>query len=174
MRRTIFRGRLTQREILERNDRSMKFYAGAADKEVPQHLLNNVPPKRDRVKRCDGKPIGRTEHQEQAAVISWWWFASQKYGIPHFGLFAVPNGGARDPITGARLKAEGVRRGALDLILAVPRKEHHGLFIEMKVGDNKPTSDQKLFIEYLNAAGYKAVAHWTADSAIKEIEGYLA
>lgn len=36
-------------------------------------------------------------------------------------LFAIPDGGRRDAVTGAHLKAEGVRAGVPDMFLAVPR-----------------------------------------------------
>lgn len=134
-----------------------------------------LPPKRNRIKRpVDGQPVGPTEHQEQCAVIQWWRSAYPTYNVPEFALFAVPNGGARDAITGARLKAEGVRRGALDLILAIPSAAYAGLFIELKVRDNQPSDQQKAFVEYFNGAGYKAVVHWSADAAIEEIKEYLA
>lgn len=72
------------------------------------------------------------------------------------------------------LKREGVRRGTPDLMLAKPHRDRAGLFIEMKVGDNKPSDEQKAFIAYLEGAGYKCAVHWSADAAIKEIEEYLA
>lgn len=165
-------GRPSRNDLKRQSDNWHKFYAAAA--EVAPAILHNLPPKRHRVRRCDGKPIGPSEHQEQAAVISWWWLARNKYNLPHFALFAVPNGGARDFITGARLKAEGVRRGALDLILAKPTQKYHGLFIEMKVGSNKPTDEQAAFVAYLQQVGYCATVHWSSASAIAEIEAYLA
>jgi hypothetical protein len=133
-----------------------------------------VPPKAHKIRRpSDNKPIRPTEHQEQCAVIKWWWQVHKMYGLPVFALFAVPNGGARDVITGARLKAEGVRRGVYDLILAKPTSIYGGLFLEMKAGDNKPSEDQVSFGQYLTEAGYKASVHWSAQSAIEEIESYL-
>jgi hypothetical protein len=173
---TRFRARITRsrNDQLRTNDAWHKFYAGAADKEVPQHLLNDLPPKRERVVRpVDKRPVGPSEHQEQARVITWWGLQHEIYGLPAFALFAVPNGGARDVITGSMLKAEGVRRGALDLILAKPSAGYHGLFIEMKVGDNKPSPEQLAFIEYLKSVGYKTAVHWASDSAINEIKDYL-
>lgn len=134
-----------------------------------------LPPLRERIRRpVDGKPVGKSEHQEQAEVISWWNLICHTYKLPHFALFAIPNGGARDFITGARLKREGVRRGAFDLCLAAASNGHHGLYIEMKVGNNKPSDEQQKFKDYLNGAGYKASVHWDAKSAIDEIERYLS
>ena len=88
-------------------------------------------------------------------------------------LFAGPIGGERDSITGSLLKAEGVRRGTPDLILAVPNRKHHALLIELKVGDKKPSPEQQAFLAYLTSAGYKASVHWGAESAIEEIKRYL-
>lgn len=135
----------------------------------PESNMAPLPKKRGPRKPSDGP----SEHQEQSAVVSWWHLACGAYRLPAFALFAVPNGGARDAITGSRLKAEGVRRGALDLILAYPSGAFHGLFIEMKVGHNKLTDEQEAFTEYLRGAGYCASAHWSAASAVEAIKEYL-
>lgn len=171
-----FRKQPSYRELLESSQRNSDFYAAAADKpRIESKLLAALPPKRHKIRRpVDQRPLGPTEHQEQCAVISWWWLQHELYGLPVIALFAVPNGGARDPITGSRLKAEGVRAGALDLILAKPTAAYHGLFLEMKVGSNKPNDGQEKYLEYLNAAGYKATVHWSAESAIQAIKEYLA
>lgn len=150
-----------------------RFVAGAHDIEAKP--LRVIPPKRDRIRRADGRPLVATEHQEQAAVIAWWYAVHGKYRLPLFTLFACPNGGARDAITGSLLKAEGVRPGTPDLILAVPTPAFSALFLEMKKTDGaKPTPEQTTFIEYLRSAGYSAGVHYGATSAIKEIEDYLS
>lgn len=150
-----------------------RFYAGAADKQAVDQRI--IAPKRERIKRADGKPIVPTEHQEQAAVIAWWWISHGKYRLPPFALFACPNGGARDAITGSLLKAEGVRPGAPDLILAVPTPSFSGWFGEMKKIDGRDaTDDQIAFRDYFLSAGYSAGVHYGAASAIKAIEDYLS
>lgn len=163
------RRRTSLREQLERNRLAESFYAAAADKPPP--LREPLPPKRERKRP---RLVTASEHQEQSAVISWWWLAHQKHGLPVFALYAVPNGGARDAITGSRLKDEGVRRGALDLNLAKPIGKYAGLFLEMKVGVNKPSPDQLAFIDYLESVGYKCAVCWSATAAIHAIEEYLA
>ena len=47
-------------------------------------------------------------------------------------LFHIPNGEQRNAITGARLKAMGVKSGAVDLAWLVPRRGFHGLLLELK------------------------------------------
>ena len=49
------------------------------------------------------------ESQEQKALFKWWRVYSRH--APHLVMYHIPNGGRRDKITGARLKAEGVVAG---------------------------------------------------------------
>ena len=84
---------------------------------------------------CDVKPhvegLNPTEAQEQSALVRWAELMRPRF--PELVLLAhVPNEGLRSPVTGARLKVQGMKRGFPDLILPVPRGEYHGLFIEMK------------------------------------------
>lgn len=115
-----------------------------------------------------------TEHQIQCSVIAQWFLMCGNYGLPHYSLFAIPNGGARDPITGARLKSEGVRAGVPDLQLAVKRGAHAGLFIELKRPGGKTSDSQNAVLEYLCKAGYSAVVCFEAEEAINTIRAYLA
>jgi hypothetical protein len=80
-----------------------------------------------------------TEHAEQVALFAWAslpHIAAQYPELEH--MFAIPNGGLRDPITASNLKAEGVRDGVSDVFLPVARHGCHGLFLEMK----RPKSDK--------------------------------
>ena len=52
----------------------------------------------------------------------------------------------RDIRTAANLKKEGVKRGVPDICLPVSRGKYHGLYIEMKAGKNKPSKEQKEWI----------------------------
>jgi len=51
--------------------------------------------------------------------------------------------------------AEGVKRGVPDVFLPVARGGYHGLWIEMKYGKNKTTSNQKWWLNELKDQGYK-------------------
>jgi len=140
-----------------------------ANKKRIEEMEHNLPV----IRRRSSNPDKKSEHQEQVEVIWWWRKNHERYNLPEFALFAIPNGGVRDPITASRLKAEGVRRGVLDLMLCAPVDEAHGLFIEMKSGYNKPTPEQIAFMEYLKSKSYRCAVHWTGADAIKEIEEYL-
>jgi hypothetical protein len=71
-------------------------------------------------------------------------------------LFAVPNGGDRNPIVAAKMKAEGVRPGVPDYLLPVPRGEYIGLAIELKSLTGYASREQKDWIEALRAHGWRA------------------
>lgn len=115
-----------------------------------------------------------TEHAHQVALFCWAAINREKYPELEW-MFAVPNGGLRDRITAARMKAEGVRSGVSDIFLPAARKGHHGLFIEMKKpGELKGESDrQKEFGAHVGNQGYYYVVcdHW--EKARDIIEWYL-
>ena len=173
-----WRGRTSNDLLRRRIIRSGAFSTGEPGSPSLTAWLGEDPPKAHKVRRTsDDKAVVPTEHQEQVKVIQWWRFACLVYHIPEYALFAVPNGGSRDVITASLLKAEGVRRGALDLILAYPTKASHGLFLEMKRQNGSPSDvkqEQRDYIEYLQSVGYAASVHWSGDSAIEAIKAYLS
>lgn len=114
------------------------------------------------------------EHREQVALMQWWAFACRAYGVPESMLFAIPNGGRRDPVTGARLKAEGVRAGIPDLFLAVQRGGKGGLFVEMKRADGgRLTPAQVSTMSHLMRMGYRVCVCHGWEKARDAIEAYL-
>ncbi len=112
------------------------------------------------------------EHREQVFLFSWAaWAATER---PELALmFAVPNGGRRDAVTGKRLKDEGVKPGVPDIILPVARGEYHGLFIELKAGAGRPSAEQRGWLAALTAQGYRAEVCHGATAARALIEAYL-
>lgn len=89
------------------------------------------------------------EHSTQVACVRWF-----RYAYPNRLIFAIPNGGARNAVTGARLKAEGVLAGVPDLMIAEPRGYWAGLFIEMKTATGKLSKEQKQMQVTLTEKGY--------------------
>ena len=113
-----------------------------------------------------------SEHTEQVALVQWAKLMQRKY--PELkNLFAIPNGGARDIVTGAKLKAEGVVAGIPDLFLASPHGAYSGLFIEMKIKPNKPTAKQLEVMSNLIEQNYAVHVCYSADAAIEVITDYL-
>ena len=89
-------------------------------------------------------------------------------------IFAIPNGGKRDVREAARLKAQGVKAGVCDLCLPLPIPGmFHGLFLELKVGNNKPTASQKDWLRYFHGVGYYAAVGVGFESAKRILDDYL-
>ena len=112
-----------------------------------------------------------SEADEQIVVIEWCSLMAIRYkGIDK--IFHIPNGGSRNKIEAARLKAQGVKKGVPDLCLPVPLWGYHGLYIEMKYDRGKTSADQDEWIAFLSAQGYKTAVCYGATEAINEIEKY--
>ena len=48
-----------------------------------------------------------------------------------------------------------------------------GLVIEFKAGTNKPSVEQRKYLEYLNANSFRAVVCYSCDEAVYEVERYI-
>jgi hypothetical protein len=107
------------------------------------------------------KSMKDTEHKMQAAFCKW----LRAKGVFHF---AIPNGGARNAITGRRLKDEGVLAGVPDLFL--PRLR---LFIEMKAPNGKCTGKQLECHRMLEGCGYRIAVCKSIGEAVENVEFYL-
>ena len=117
-------------------------------------------------------PMRTEEHQIQVAVILWSRSMSVRY--PELDLlYAIPNGGARDAITGARLKAEGVKPGIPDLCLPVARGGSHALYVEIKTETGRISDKQADVIAKLTRFGNKVVVCRSAQDAIDTIMEYI-
>lgn len=157
------------------------------------------------------------EHSHQRALFAWANMAARhgfkaawddrSYFEPHYAeatyglagvpglarLHAIPNGGLRDKVTGARLKAEGVKDGVPDCFLPVPRNVWAGLYVEMKrpgtvkkaqraFKDNRTIIDQRAgelseaqgdWIGYLRGVGYGVAIAFDWREAAKQIQSYM-
>lgn len=143
-------------------------------------------------------PEGCSEHQHQRALMSWanmvvnygftaaWepaaYLSADKAAL--FGsadetarlvklLFAIPNGGARNPATASNLKAEGVKAGVPDLFLPVAAGGWHGLFVEMKKPGGHADATQKAWHKDLADGGYAVRLCFGWEEAAKDIQTYL-
>lgn len=113
-----------------------------------------------------------SEAQHQRNVIVWSQIHRDEY--PELALlFHIPNGGSRDPVEAAHLKAQGVRKGIPDLYLSVARRGYHGLFAEMKTPKGRLSPEQKWWGERLTAQGYLWRVCYGWEEAVKMLEWYL-
>ena len=114
-----------------------------------------------------------SESAEQQALVAWWHAVRKQW--PGAVLFAIPNGGARSAVTGARLKAEGAVAGIPDLFLACPRGRAHGLFVEMKrAAGGRVDKAQQIAMALLESQGYECAVCRGFQAARERIEAYMA
>ncbi len=112
------------------------------------------------------------ESAEQEALFSWAEYSLGKY--PELKLLHhIPNGGQRNVHEAASLKRQGVKAGVPDLCLPVARGGFHGLYIELKAGNNKPTEKQKEWLRDLKEQGYCTAVCYGSGEAINVIKQYL-
>lgn len=113
------------------------------------------------------------EHRLQVDCVKW--FAIQYPAYYRQGaLFAVPNGGRRDKLTGARLKAEGVQPGVADLVLLKPTARYHALFIEMKTAEGRQRDTQKHWQANVTADGYRYEVVRSLQQFVTVVKAYMA
>ena len=88
-------------------------------------------------------------------------------------LFSVPNGGRRDRVTGAILKAEGAVAGVADLLLLLPNRKYHALAIEMKTAKGKQSPEQKAWQKAIEAEGYRYAVVRSFGDFVEEVSEYI-
>lgn len=105
-----------------------------------------------------------TEHEEQRQFVKWF-----RQTWPHVKIFAIPNGGARNPATASRLKAEGVLSGVPDLFVPA-----WNLWVEMKrAKKGNLSTSQKEFLKYLEKIGHRTVVGFGFRDAQEKIASHV-
>lgn len=117
-----------------------------------------------------------TEHEHQVALFQW--AALNEQRCPALALlYANPLGGKRPKRTAIRMKAEGAKAGIPDITLPVPTHYPEctvpGLYIELKVGANRPTKRQQWWIRQLREQGYQVEVCYGWEHARDVICEYL-
>lgn len=118
----------------------------------------------------NARKAAASEHDLQVACVN-----EFRYLNPRLRdlMIAIPNGGQRNAIVAAKLKAEGVVAGVPDLFFAYPSGEWHGLFLEMKNGKAGTVSEhQKRMMMILTQHGYKCVVCHTRDEFFNALHEY--
>ena len=96
------------------------------------------------------------EHRIQKAIVHY-------LRLRGYLVFAVPNGGARDSITGRRLKDEGVLSGVSDLIAL---KNGGITFIEVKTPYGRLSETQKIFKGKIEKEGHEYLVWRSLQDAV--------
>ena len=113
-----------------------------------------------------------SEASEQEALFAWAeWESRTRWELSM--MYHIPNGGRRDVIEAAHLKKQGVKPGVPDICLPVARSGKHGLYIEMKVGKNRPTENQDRWLRMLAMQDYAVAVCYGFEDAKNTILEYL-
>ncbi|MBK0059632.1 VRR-NUC domain-containing protein [Pseudomonas sp. S44] len=128
--------------------------------------------RRYKPKKASAKRVDR-EGPEQAALMR---EVELCYPEVFELIYHVPNGGHRLKEVAVKLKAQGVKAGIPDLVLAMARGGYFGLYIEFKATvDPAPVSpSQQACIRRLNEQGYLAVVCRGHFDAMECLRVYLA
>src|ERR1700757_1581898 len=115
---------------------------------------------------------GSSEHSQQCALLS---AVAQivEFDPSLKWFFAIPNGGDRNRVVAANLKAEGVKPGVADLMLPVARRGYHGFFVEMKSSIGQQSAAQKQFQQFVESQGYLYAVFHDWRSAFDALCWYL-
>lgn len=131
--------------------------------------------------QCDALAKAGTEHAHQRAFFGWLGWMKHLGVYPRADrMFAIPNGGKRDPITAARLKAEGVKAGVPDTFYPVgwtsdedSRWQRYGLFLEFKKPKKGRESEaQSDWIEQASRDGYACATVYSWRGAVAAFVDY--
>lgn len=114
------------------------------------------------------KEPGMSEDDEQRQLIQW----CRTDPRLQF-LFHIPNENTAGIKWGIRNRQLGVKSGVPDLMLPIPAKGYHGLFVEMKTAHGKLSENQKKWLSALEIFGYRAVVAYGWQDAKNKIVEYL-
>ena len=110
--------------------------------------------------------MASAEDVEQIKIVEW---VKQLAKVP---VLHIANQRQTSPQHGTLLKRMGVRPGTSDLFFPRGSGRFSGLWIELKVGNNKPSSLQQQFLDEMNEEGYLAECVWGSESAIQLIKSF--
>ena len=114
-----------------------------------------------------------SEAQHQEALVQWWAMFHHRYGLPECALLHVPNEAKRSISSALKLRRQGLRKGAADMLLCAHNEKYHGLWIELKRWGGKATPAQLDFLEAMRDCGYDGAVCIGWEAARDKIVEYL-
>lgn len=121
------------------------------------------------------KRRAQPELEHQISLFTWARNPAVLRKYPQLDLLSCSlNGVKLSKAQAGKAKAAGMLAGEFDIKLPVARGVYHGLIIEMKAGQNKPTVEQQWYGRRMEQEGWRVAIHWDWESARHEIENYLA
>jgi len=117
--------------------------------------------------------LQQSEYEVQRDVFEW--AEVHSLAFPELKLLNASLSGVKLPIGLAmKCKRSGMKKGYPDIYLPVARKGYHGLFIEVKVGYNKPSPEQLEWKRLLDEQGYRSLVLNGYHAVIEELRDYLS
>lgn len=117
------------------------------------------------------KPKKKRNYPESTLSIQFfkWLFYTHKraYEVGYH----ISNEGKRSLFS--RAKAQGIKKGMLDIHIPIANKNHIGLFIELKIKPNKPTKEQLDMMIKLTKEGHECHVCYTLEDAIEVTDLYM-
>jgi len=108
------------------------------------------------------------EDKFQRAVMQYF-----KNQYPEAYVIHPPNEGKRSPYERFKFKQLGGKSGIPDVLCFAPNDSYNGLALELKVGYNKPTQNQKDALEALKTSGWYSTWVKDLDTTIELIDKYF-
>lgn len=114
------------------------------------------------------------EYLEQKALFQWIRNPATLRKYPSLKLAHCSlNGVKLSRAQAGKASATGMLAGVFDVRVPAARGGYHGLELEMKAGDNTPTTKQLEWGSGMEAEGYKVAFAWSWVEAKEIIEAYL-
>lgn len=88
-------------------------------------------------------------------------------------IIHYPSEGKRSIYFGRLLKSLGMKKGVVDLFIAVTKRGYGGAWIELKSADGVLTKEQKKFLADMKEQNFFTFCAWSVEEAIDILEWYL-
>ncbi len=118
-----------------------------------------------------GPKVSETHIQQE--TVRWWREHCHEWQLEPELLFAIPNQARRSRANAGRMLAEGLLSGVPDVLVAVPRGDCGGFWIEFKSRDGVLSENQRLMLARLTKIGYATVVVRSVIEATSAITAYL-
>lgn len=113
--------------------------------------------------------MSKPEQKHQIAVAN-----QLRLEFPNLLWTISPAGLITRPSIGILAVRMGYRKGTADLLIFEPRGVFHGLFIELKANDGKPSDEQLKFLAQASFMRYATAVSWTFEETIETVRKYMA
>lgn len=113
-----------------------------------------------------------SEHQEQCEIFKWAKLMEGKYPELKY-MFGTLNGVKLTIGQATKAKRGGNKKGVCDIVWPYSNGKYSGLFIELKVGKNTASKEQRDFIKFTRDQGYYSDVRYGSKEAIDLIIDYI-